>query len=254
VALPPFLQFADVRKRFGGIIAVDGVTTEVDQGEFVGLIGPNGSGKTTLFNLISGVYPPDSGAITFRGERIDGLDPWEIFARGVVRSFQNPRLFRGMTVLENVLVPPRDQKGETVLHAPFPKRWEDQEKALARAALETLGQNQLQDVRLNWATDISGGQMKLLEASRAMMGEPKVLLLDEPTAGVAPKLATEIFERIVALRREHGLTFLIIEHRLEVLLEYVERVLVMHEGKLMFDGAPSAAVDDPRVIDAYLGE
>jgi branched-chain amino acid transport system ATP-binding protein len=254
VVLPPFLQLADVRKRFGGINAIDGFTTKVDQGEFVGLIGPNGSGKTTLFNLISGVYPPDSGAITFRGEPIDGLDPWVIFARGVVRSFQNPRLFRGMTVVENVLVPPRDQKGERVLHAPFRKRWEDQETALARAALETLGQNQLQDVRLNWATDISGGQMKLLEASRAMMGEPKLLLLDEPTAGVAPKLATEIFDRIAVLRRERGLTFLIIEHRLEVLLEYVERVLVMHEGKLIFDGAPSAAVNDPLVIEAYLGE
>lgn len=251
---PGFLQLEDVRKRFGGIRAVNGVTTKVRESEFIGLIGPNGSGKSTLFNLISGVYPPDSGAISFRGERIQGLDPWDIFARGIVRSFQNPRLFPGMTVLENALVPPRNQMGERVMHAPFPHRWEEQELSLARAALETLGRNQLQDVRLNWATDISGGQMKLLEASRAMMGEPRLLLLDEPTAGVAPKLATEIFETIVALRRSLGLTFMIIEHRLEVLLEYVERVLVMHEGALIFDGSPEAAVNDPRVIDAYLGE
>lgn len=243
-----------VRKHFGGIRAVDGVTAGVDEGTLVGLIGPNGSGKSTLFNVISGVYKPDAGTITFRGERVDGLDPNEVFAKGIVRSFQNPRLFLGMTVLENALVPPRGQKGERVAEAPRPPRWEAQEEALATDALGTLARNQLEAVRLNWSTDVSGGQMKLLEVSRALMGEPKLLLLDEPTAGVAPKLAVEIFETIVALRREHGLTFLIIEHRLDVLLNYVERVLVMHEGKLIFDGHPSDAVNDARVIDAYLGE
>lgn len=252
--LPEILRLEAVRKHFGGIRAVDGLSARVDEGELAGLIGPNGSGKSTLFNVISGVYRPDAGTVTFRGERIDGLDPWEIFERGLVRSFQNPRLFLGMTVLENALVPPRNQRGERVENAPFRSRWEGQEVALATDALETLVRNQLQAVPLNWATDISGGQMKLLEVSRAMMGEPRLLLLDEPTAGVAPKLATEIFEAIVALRREHGLTFLIIEHRLEVLLEYVERVLVMHEGKLIFDGPPEAAVNDARVVDAYLGE
>jgi len=243
-----------VRKHFGGIRAVDGVTVGADEGNLVGLIGPNGSGKSTLFNVISGVYKPDAGTITFRGQRIDRLDPNEIFAKGLVRSFQNPRLFLGMTVLENALVPPRRQKGEKVVHAPIPSRWETQETALATDALGTLARNQLEAVRLNWSTDISGGQMKLLEVSRAMMGQPKLLLLDEPTAGVAPKLADEIFQTIVALRREHGLTFFIIEHRLDVLLNYVERVLVMHEGKLIFDGAPRDAVNDPNVIDSYLGE
>jgi len=243
-----------VRKHFGGIRAVDGVTTSVAEGELVGLIGPNGSGKSTLFNVISGVYKPDGGTITFRGERIDGLDAWDIFARGIVRSFQNPRLFRGMTVVENALVPPRGQRGERVTNAPLPRRWEDQEIALAQDALRILAQNQLDAVRLNWATEVSGGQMKLLEVSRATMGEPKLLMLDEPTAGVAPKLAEEIFQTIVRLRREHGLTFVIIEHRLEVLLDYVERVFVMHEGRILFDGKPEAAVADPKVIDAYLGE
>jgi branched-chain amino acid transport system ATP-binding protein len=243
-----------VRKHFGGVRAVDGVTIGVDEGEIIGLIGPNGSGKSTLFNVISGVYKPDSGAIAFRGERIEGLDPWDIFARGIVRSFQNPRLFRGMTVLENALVPPRHQKGEKVVDAPFRRRWEDQEITLAKEALQILKRNQLEEVRMKWSSEISGGQMKLLEVSRTMMAEPKVLLLDEPTAGVAPKLAGEIFEEIVALRREHGLTFLIIEHRLEVLLSAVERVLVLHEGRLLFDGVPNKAVEDPAVVDAYLGE
>lgn len=224
------------------------------EGELAGVIGPNGSGKSTLFNLISGVFRPDSGVINFRGERIDGLDPWAIFSRGIVRSFQNPRLFRGMTVIENALVPPRNQVGERTLDAPRPKRWEAQEVALAKEALATLARNQLDAVRLNWASEVSGGQMKLLEVSRAMMAEPSLLLLDEPTAGVAPKLAQEIFGEIGALRREHGLTFLIIEHRLEVLLRAVERVLVLHQGRILFDGTPDRAVEDPAVVDAYLGE
>lgn len=220
----------------------------------MGLIGPNGSGKSTLFNVISGVYRPDGGRVLFRGERIDGRDPDDIFARGVVRSFQNPRLFLGMTVLENVLLPPRHQTGERVLHAPFPRRWTDQEKSLAEDALENLARHQLDGVRMHWATDVSGGQMKLLEVSRAMMGEPRLLLLDEPTAGVAPKLATEIFEAILELRKEFGLTFVIIEHRLSVLFEFVERVLVMDKGRLLFDGDPAACVEDPRVLESYLGD
>lgn len=252
--MPSLLRLEHVHKYFGGLRAVDGVTAKVSEGELVGLIGPNGSGKSTLFNVISGVYRPDGGTIAFRGDRIDGLDPWEIFSRGLVRSFQNPRLFRGMTVLENVLVPARGQRGERLRDAPFPRRWEDQERTLADEALSILAQNQLDAVRLHWATEISGGQMKLLEVSRTMIAEPKLLLLDEPTAGVAPKLAHEIFDRIAALHREHGLTFLIIEHRLEVLMGSVERILVLHQGRLLFDGKPQEAVEDAAVIDAYLGE
>jgi branched-chain amino acid transport system ATP-binding protein len=225
----------------------------VEEGTLVGLIGPNGSGKSTLFNVISGVYNPDGGRVLFRDERIDGLDPDEIFSRGIVRSFQNPRLFAGMTVLENALLPPRDQIGESVVNAPFPDRWSDQELSLAEEALDNLSRHQLDGVRLNWATDVSGGQMKLLEVARAMMGEPRLLLLDEPTAGVAPKLATEIFEAIVALQKEYSLTFVVIEHRLSVLFDFVERVLVMHEGKRIFDGTPEDCVKDPKVLESYLG-
>ncbi|MEE9591976.1 MAG: ABC transporter ATP-binding protein [Thermoplasmata archaeon] len=242
-----------MRKHFGGIRAVDGLTASVEEGTLVGLIGPNGSGKSTLFNVISGVYRPDGGRVIFQDERIDGLDPAEIFAKGIVRSFQNPRLFVGMTVLENALVPPRDQVGESVVNAPFPARWSDQEVSLAEEALDNLARHQLDAVRLNWATDISGGQMKLLEVARAMMGDPRLLLLDEPTAGVAPKLAMEIFEAIVALQKEFNLTFVVIEHRLSVLFDFVERVLVMHEGKLIFDGTPEDCVNDAKVLESYLG-
>ena len=164
-----------------------------------------------------------------------------------------PRLFGGMTVMENALVPPRSQVGERLAAAPFPRRWSDQEGRLAMKALQTLAAQQLSGVPLNWATEISGGQMKLLEVSRALMGEPKVLLLDEPTAGVAPKLAREIFDGIRGLRRDLGLTFIVIEHRLDVLFEYVDRVLVMHQGRVIFDGSPADAANDPAVVDSYLG-
>lgn len=252
--MDPFLRLEKVEKRFGGLRAVDGVTLEVREGELVGLIGPNGSGKTTLFNVISGVHRPDGGAITFRGARIDGLEPHAIFARGVVRCFQNPRLFSGMTVMENALIPPRKQVGERITRAPLPRTWSDQEARLAAKALHTLAAQQLSGVRGSWATEVSGGQMKLLEVSRALMGEPSLLLLDEPTAGVAPKLAAEIFDGIVALRRDLGLTFVVIEHRLDILFDYVERVLVLHQGRVIFDGHPDAAGKDPAVIDSYLGE
>ena len=252
-AVGAILRLEDVRKAFGGIRAVDGVTAEIGEGELVGLIGPNGSGKTTLFHVISGVHKPDGGTITFRGERIDGLEPHEVFARGVVRCFQSPRLFGGMTVMENALVPPRGQIGERATQAPFPRRWTEQELRLAATALRTLAAQQLAGVHGNWSTEISGGQMKLLEVSRALMGEPRLLLLDEPTAGVAPKLAADIFDGIVRLKQDLGLTFVVIEHRLEVLFDYVERVLVMHQGRILFDGHPDDAAKEPSVVDAYLG-
>ena len=247
------LPLDKVEKRFGGLRAVDGVTAVLPAGQVLGLIGPNGSGKTTLFNVISGVLKPDGGTITFRGHRIDGAEPYAIFEQGIVRCFQNPRLFPGMTVMENALVPPRGQVGERFTAAPLARRWSDQEAKLALRALRTLAAQQLSGVPLHWATEVSGGQMKLLEVSRALMGEPRLLLLDEPTAGVAPKLARDIFDGIVALRRDLGLTFVVIEHRLDVLFDYVDRALVMHQGKIIFDGNPADAAKDAVVVDAYLG-
>lgn len=248
------LELKSVRKYFGGVHAVDDVSAQVKPGELVGLIGPNGSGKSTLFNVVSGVYKPDSGEIYFQGERIDGLEPYEIFSKGLVRSFQNPRLFFGMNIVENVMLPPRNQKGERLEAAPFQGVWADQEKELATKGLGILERMQLRHVALNPATEISGGQMKLLEMSRSLMGEPKLLLLDEPTAGVAPKLAREIFDTIKKLRNEYGLTFVIVEHRLDVLFDYVERVLAMNQGKIIADGTPDEVAADKGVIAAYLGD
>ena len=248
------LRVEGVTKSFGGIRALDGVSLSIREGEFVGLIGPNGSGKTTLFNVISGVYKPDSGRVFFMGEDVTGLPPYELYRRGLVRSFQVPRLWRRMTVAENAASASRERPGSGPLSSVLGRRawrlWES--VSLFRRVAETLGKLSLEEVSLNWASEVSGGQMKLTDLSRALMGEAKLLLLDEPAAGVAPKLAREIFDRLTMLNRE-GLTIFVIEHRLEVLFDYVDRVIVMHEGRVLAEGAPEDIVRDPRVLEAYLG-
>ncbi len=241
-------------KTFGGIRALNDVTLSIREGEMVGLIGPNGSGKTTLFNVISGVYKPDRGRVFFRGEDITGLPPYELYKRGLVRSFQIPRLWSKMVVAENTASAHRERPGSDPLSSIVKrKNWILWEKdSLVRSVSNVLSRLSLGHVALNWASEISGGQMKLTDISRAMMGRAKLLLLDEPTAGVAPKLSREIFETLRALNKE-GLTIFVIEHRLEILFEYVERVIVMHEGRVLVEGAPDDVARDPRVLNAYLG-
>jgi branched-chain amino acid transport system ATP-binding protein len=247
------LEVRELTKRFGGLIAVNEVSFSVRSGELVGLIGPNGSGKTTLFNLISGVLRPDAGEIYFEGERIDGLPPHEIYKRGIVRSFQIPRTFDRVTVGENVMLSAKNQRGERPYIAPFRRLWVRQELELAEEARELLEFLKLSQVARNWGSEVSGGQMKLTEIGRAMMGRGKLVLLDEPAAGVAVPLAHDIFRTLLRINRELGTTFVIIEHRLDVLFEYVQRVMVMHEGRLIYDGDPQGVSKDSRVVEAYLG-
>ncbi len=255
--MPSILEVNDLAKYFGGVRALDGVTLSVPERSVVGLIGPNGSGKTTLFNVVTGFYEPTRGEVLFRNndgsmERVDGLNPNEVFLKGVVRTFQVPRLFTSLTVLENVLVTPPVQIGERVLDAPFKSRWEKQERELARKAVELLKRFGMGDYVFSRVTELSVAHIKLLETIRGLMTSAKLYLLDEPAAGVDYGVARELFNYIRGLREE-GLTFLIVEHRLDVLMDYVDYVYVLHNGRLLSEGRPSEVVSDPKVIEAYIG-
>src|SRR5258707_5655876 len=207
------LTVSNVSKSFERLRAVDSLSLAVPQGKIVGLTGPNGRGKSALFALIAGSQRADSGRIEFDGHDITHRSPDQVFQLGLVRSYQDPALFTRMTVLDNVLLPVKGQRGENPLLAPIHALWRDQEKSLASAAGALLDQVKLRQHYANLASDLSGGQMKLLQLGRSLNGSPRLLLLDEPTAGVAPKLARDIFQQIEDLRQSHGLTFLIIEHR-----------------------------------------
>lgn len=240
-------------KRFGGLTAVDNVTLDVEEESIVGLIGPNGSGKTTLFNVLAGVYRPDAGRVFFRRERIDGLQPHQVYVRGLVRTFQIPKTVQKMTVLDNVMLAVKNP-GECLLTALFRRRkWKEFERRLEEKALEVLRFLDLEKHAYTPASELSGGQMKLLEIARALISEPKMMLLDEPTAGVNPVLAYTIFDRVKELRKRLGITFFIIEHRIELLMKYVDTVYVMHQGKLIAEGEPREVMNDPDVVKVYLG-
>lgn len=248
------LRVENISKSFGGVRAVDEVTISVRRGSITGLIGPNGSGKTTLFNVISGTEKKDSGgSIEFDGNRIDELPPHSRSVLGLGRTFQTPRLFTGMTVLENTMVSPKGQRGERPLVAPFRRRWENQEIELAKKAQEQMERLEIDKLYGKLSSEISGGQMKLAQLSNALMEDAKMLLLDEPTAGVAPRLAQDIFQSITNERQQKGTTFFIIEHRLEVLFRHVDTVFVMHQGKIIAEGRPESIVKDKKLIEAYLG-
>jgi branched-chain amino acid transport system ATP-binding protein len=247
------LRVESVSKSFGGIKAVDGASLTVRRGSITSLIGPNGSGKSTLFNIISGVERKFTGEVVFDGKRINGLAPHKIFDLGLGRTFQTPRLFTGMTVLENAMVSAKNQKGENPLRAPFPKAWEPQEMEIAKKTQDQLKVLEIAELYGKPSSEISGGQMKLLQLANVLAGDPKMLLLDEPTAGVAPRLAQDIFLSIEKQCKEKGTTFFIIEHRLQVLFKHVEKVHVMHQGRIISEGTPSEIIKHQQVIDAYLG-
>ncbi len=248
------LELKDVRKDFDGLRAVDGVSFGVDEGQIVGLIGPNGSGKSTLLSLIAGTIEPTGGQIFFAGEDITHLPANEIFQRGLVRGFQDPSLFFQMTLLDNTLLPIKNQRGEQARYAPWRRFWQQEEHDHSQKAGNMLEQVGLREHFDKSASDLSGGQMKLLEIARSLMGDPRMLLLDEPAAGVAPKLAHEIFAYIAMLRRDAGVTFLIVEHRLELLFNIVDYVYVMHNGKRLAHGTPDEIIDNDEVREVYFGD
>jgi len=218
------------------------------------LIGPNGSGKTTLINVISGFYMPEAGKVQYDSTDITGWPPHSVYNAGLARTFQIPALFTKLTVLENLLVAEKKNPGESFNKALLKRFWvEKEEQAVEKAAkvLSTLG---LMQQASTPAHLLSGGQMKLLEIGRALMSDSKLLLLDEPVSGVNPTLAHEIFSRIIRLRDESGVSFLIVEHRLDIAMKYVDHMTAMALGKVIASGDPDEVVGDARVVEAYLGD
>jgi ABC-type branched-subunit amino acid transport system ATPase component len=248
------LEATGISKHFGGLAAVDGATLTVEQGTITALIGPNGAGKTTVFNLLSGFMKLDSGQIVFDGKRVDGRRPHAMVRVGLVRTFQAPRILTRMSVLENVKLAAPDQPGERFLPALFRRRSTiDRERKVEQAAREILDLVHLDHLAGDYAGTLSGGQRKLLEFGRALMTSPKLLLLDEPMAGVAPTLAIQLLERVQDIRERGGVTIFIIEHDMEVVMGLSDRVIVMDEGKVVADGPPASIQTNKRVIEAYLG-
>ena len=253
-AAGPLLRVEDVHKAFGGLIAVDGASFAIRRGTISGLIGPNGAGKTTLFNLISGFLPPDRGRVVFDGEDITGRRPHRVFLAGLCRTFQIPREFKELTVLENLMVVPPNQLGER-LWAPWvrARAIRAEEAEIRDKALGVLDLLKLGALASAPARTLSGGQKKLLELARALMGDPAMLLLDEPGAGVNPTLMKELSRAIQQLVAERGVTVLLIEHDMDLVMGICDPVIVMSQGRTLAEGTPDAIRRDPRVLEAYLG-
>ena len=253
MAMQDMLEVREVSKHFGGMTAVDEVSLTVARGSIAGLIGPNGAGKSTLFNVVAGVLRPTAGEIRLQGIRIDGEAAHRRLHRGLGRTFQIPRPFHGLTVLENVLTAARNQTGERLLANLLPgKRIGNEERHNVDKAMALLEFVTLHKLAPAPARELSGGQRKLLELARVLMADPAIILLDEPAAGVNPSLIEVIMQRIAEINAR-GVTFLIIEHNMALVARLCRDVFVMAQGRLICAGSPAEVVRDPAVIEAYLG-
>jgi len=244
----------DIHKRFGGFHAVDGASLEIRERSITGLIGPNGAGKTTLFNVIAGVLQPTSGRVLMAGEDITGLPPHVLFHKGLLRTFQIAQEFSSMSCRENLMVVPPGQIGERLWNTWFGRRRiAEEERALRAKADEVLEFLTIEHLADQRAGEISGGQKKLLELGRTMMVDARIVFLDEVGAGVNRTLLNTIADAIVALNRDRGYTFVVIEHDMDFIARLCKPVICMAEGKVLAEGTLDAIKSDERVIEAYLG-
>ena len=248
------LEVRELRHAFGGVAAVDGTSFAVERGSITSLIGPNGAGKSTVFNIVSGYLRGDSGSVLLDGRRIDRLPPYRVARLGLVRTFQTARALGRLTVLENVVLAapgnPGERLGGTVLRRRASREFE---RRARERALDLLALVRLDGLAGNYAGTLSGGQRKLLDFARVLMTDPELLLLDEPMAGVAPVLREQLLGHILDLCRETGITFLLVEHDMDVVMRASDHVIVLANGRVISEGTPDEVRRDPHVIDAYLG-
>ncbi len=249
------LEINNVNKFFGGLKAVHKASMKVEEGTITGLIGPNGAGKTTLFNTIAGLYDPDDGNIILNNEDISFLKPHELFAKGVLRTFQIAHEFSTLTVLENLMMVPSNQSGEKIINALFPSsKVKKQEEIIRDKAIEVIEFLNLKHLTQELAGNLSGGQKKLLELGRTMMVDAKLVLLDEVGAGVNRTLLNEISDAILRLNKEKNYTFFVIEHDMDLIEKICNPVIVMAEGEVLFEGTFNQVKSNDEVIEAYLGK
>ena len=241
------LEVNNVSKFFGGVKANEDISLTVEQGSIVGLIGPNGSGKTTLFNSIVGTHPIDKGSIKFDGKEVSELPVPVVAKLGLLRTFQQTRIYGKLNCIENMLISNKSQeKGFLSVFSKIPTELTDKSENL----LNFVGLYQKRKLR---AGDLSFGQQKLLELAMALMNEPKMLLLDEPTAGISPTLINGIIDRLIKVNKEFGITLLVIEHNMRVIMQLAQKIFCLAHGEMLAEGTPQQIKNDKRVIDAYLG-
>lgn len=248
------IEVNSVSKHFGGLKAVNNASLSIAKGSITGLIGPNGAGKTTLFNIIAGLFPPTAGTITLDGEDVTGLKPHQLFEKGLLRTFQIAHEFSHLTVLENLMMVPPNQLGETLINSLFRRGAVfEQESQVKAQALEVINFLKIDHLTHELAGNLSGGQKKLLELGRTMMVDAKVVLLDEVGAGVNRTLLAEIGDAIIRLNKERGYTFCMIEHDMDFISRLCDPVIVMAEGTVLAQGTADEVKNNEEVIEAYLG-